>query len=311
MLAIIGHRNLRSVAAVPPLVGRLREAQVATGIHERGIAIAPTSPMTKFPWAVPAAIVLLAGASDRRLAAQPEKKTENKTENEFDPEADTQLKKMSDYLASLKSMTFVADHTTEAVLTSGQKVEFGARSDVSIQRPNRVRSDRVGQLADGSFFYDGKTFTVFGARKNMYATAEAPPTINEAIDVARTKLGLEIPAADLLVDDVYNSLREGKVAGKYLGKVELDGILCHHIAYQGKDTDFQLWVQDGSKPLPRKYVITTKDEESQPEFTVRFSNWDLNPQLPDDLFAWKPPQNAEKIQFLSVLESRQKKGAKK
>jgi hypothetical protein len=257
--------------------------------------------MTKRYWAaIIAGLVLL--AMEEASAQQPEREEESK----FDPQADELLKKMSDYLSNLSSMQFIADHGTEVVLTSGQKIEFGARSEVRVRRPDRLRSDRVGELAHATFYYDGKTLTVHGEKTNMYASTPAPPTLAAAVDFAREKLELETPAADLVVGDVYRELREDAVAGMYIGKVDVAGVPCHHLAYRGKETDFQLWIEDGPQPLPRKYVITTKDQPAQPEFEVMLSAWEINPELPDELFVFHPPQGAEKIEFLSALRSAKK-----
>src|SRR5687767_14034642 len=115
--------------------------------------------------AVAAMLVLPTTHPQTGMAAEPEREGKES----FDPQADALLKKMSDYLASLSSMRFMADHSTEVILTSGQKIELGASAEVRVRRPDRWRNDRVGQLARASFYYDGKTLTVHGVGTNTYA----------------------------------------------------------------------------------------------------------------------------------------------
>jgi hypothetical protein len=50
-------------------------------------------------------------------------------------------------------------------------------------------------------------------------------------------------------------------------------------------------------------VITYKDENGQPQFWADLSNWNLAPDLSDALFAFTPPNGAERIQFLAEVRS--------
>ena len=219
------------------------------------------------------------------------------------PKADELLRSMSDYLGGLTSFKFTADHTTEVVTKEGQKLEFAATSDVVVKRPDHMRSDRRGQVVDASFFYDGKTFTIHGKRAGLYATAKAPPTLDEAIDEARDRLELEAPAADLVYSDVYKMLMEDARYGVHVGQAQIGGRTCDHLAFRGSETDWQIWIEAGSRPLPCKYVIVSKNVRGAPEFSVVLRDWDLSPEISPDTFTFKPPPGAEKIDFLSRTEA--------
>jgi hypothetical protein len=185
----------------------------------------------------------------------------------------------------------------------GEKIQLGHESDAWVQRPNKLRSDRAGELATVRFYYDGKDFTIYGEKENVYATAPAPPNLDQALDQARDRLAIEAPAADLVYSDVYRGLMEDVTSGRYLGSVLVDGQRCHHLAYRGREVDWQIWIEDGPKALPCKYLIVSKTMRSQPEFSATFSRWDLRP-LGDEIFRFTPPVGAERIEFLS----RTKKG---
>lgn len=221
-------------------------------------------------------------------------------EPRVDPNADAILRKMSDYLSSLKAFDVTADYAMDMVTSDGEKHTYGARSLVQIERPNHMRSERRGQLADLAFFYDGKTVTLLGRRANLYATAPAPPTLDATIDFTRDRLGIEAPAADLLYSDPYRTLMEDVVSGKYLGMAEVNGVPCHHLAYRGNETDWQLWVQDGPQPLPCKYVIVSKKMTSAPQFEVELHDWTIEKDIPDQTFHFTPPAGAKQIDFLGM-----------
>lgn len=216
----------------------------------------------------------------------------------IDPKADALLKKMSASLAALQSFQFDAEHTLEVVEKSGEKLQFVARSRVSVQRPDKLRSDRLGAVADAALYYDGKTITIYGKRLNMYAAAPAPPELDQAIDFARERLELEAPAADLLYTDAYKGLIDDVQSAIYIGNEPIGDRMCHHLAFRAKGTDWQIWIEDTPRALPCRYVITSTDMTGAPEFTVAFTSWNLAPKLAPDVFAFKPPNGATKIDFL-------------
>jgi hypothetical protein len=251
--------------------------------------------------AIAAGLLLAPAAGARQQAGeQPRPAASAKVKPAIDPKADEMLRRMSDYLAGLKSFSFAAEHATEVVLKSGEKLEFLADSTVTVQRPNMLRSDRKGEMADVSFIYDGKAMTIYGRRMNMYASADAPPTLDAAIDFARERLNLEAPAADLLYSNPYKVLMEDVVSGTYVADATVDGVKTHHLAFRGNETDWQIWIEDGPRPLPRRFVIVSKKVASDPEFAVELREWNLEPRVTPDMFSFKPPAGAERIDFVSA-----------
>lgn len=226
------------------------------------------------------------------------------TANKVDFDADAMLRSMSDYLGSLESFSFSADHTIEFVLDSGEKRQSVAASTVSVQRPNKLRSDRRGEHADLSFIYDGKTVTLYGKRSNVYAQADAPDTIDEMLDFSRERLDIDAPAADLLYSRPYDILMEDVVSGTIVGPATIDDKPCTHLAFRGNNVDWQLWIQDGGTPLPLRYVITTKDVKSEPQLIVKLHDWNTTPALAPELFTFAPPAGVQKIEFLGLMQQK-------
>jgi hypothetical protein len=214
-----------------------------------------------------------------------------------DQKADALLKKMSNTLASTKRFEVDVAHTMEAVTSKGQKIQFAAASEVAVERPAKLKTDRLGPLADTQFVYDGKEITVYGKKAKLYAQTPAPKTLDKTIDFAREKFDLDAPGADLLYSDPYKILMEDAVSGKYLGLEPIGDHMCHHLAYRGHDTDWQIWVQDGPQALPCRFVITSKKVEGQPQFSMTFSDWNLAPQFSADEFTFTPPKDATQIDF--------------
>ena len=84
---------------------------------------------------------------------------------------------------------------------------------------------------------------------------------------------------------------------KHIGQGVIDGIECDHLAFRNNDVDWQIWIEVGSRPIPRKYVITSKAVTSGPQYTLRIKEWKTDVQVPADTFAFKPPADAKKVDF--------------
>lgn len=227
-------------------------------------------------------------------------------EGAIDPRADRLLRKMSTDLASTTNFQFDASHVMEVVTKEGEKIQSVAESTVMVQRPNKLRTERMGPRGGATVYYDGKNISVYGKRDNLYATAQAPNTLDTMIDFARDQLSLDAPAADLLYSDSYAMLMEDVVSGKYLGIEPVGNRMCHHLAYRGNETDWQIWVEDGPRALPCRFVINSKKVHGSPEFSVAMHNWNVAPAFPAGTFAFTPPPNAAKIDFATVADIQEK-----
>jgi hypothetical protein len=215
------------------------------------------------------------------------------------PDADDILRRMTDYLASLQSFTVQSASVDEVVLKNGQKIQLASESLVSVKRPNRLQSEQIGTADKGmAFWYDGKTMSLYCKATNTYGSAPAPPTLDAMIDAARKQFQIEAPGADLLFSHPYEILTEQVTGGRVIGRETVDGAAANHLAFAGEDVDWQIWVQEGPRPLPLRFVITTKTMKEQPEFTVRLSHWDPQATLADATFAFQPPPGSKHVDSL-------------
>ncbi|MFZ9887331.1 MAG: DUF2092 domain-containing protein [Myxococcota bacterium] len=215
----------------------------------------------------------------------------------IDTNADTLVREMCAYLARQPVFRVLAEHSTEVILDNGQKLDYGGTSTVTLMRPNYLRSDRQGDVVDVSLYYDGASIVLYGRRSAMYAKIDAPTTLEKAIDFAREELGLEAPAADLLSNDSCAILMSDIVSGQVIGEAVIDGVLTHHVALRGREVDLQLWIEAGPRPLPHRYIITSKHIEGMPQHTLDLREWDLSPLLTEDMFRFVAPPGVDKVGF--------------
>jgi hypothetical protein len=76
------------------------------------------------------------------------------------------------------------------------------------------------------------------------------------------------------------------------------------VALRGRKVDVQLWITQGPKPLPLKYVIATKDLPAQPEYSVMLSHWDTTHEPRADVFTFRPSRGASQVDLGTLLANR-------
>ena len=237
------------------------------------------------------ALVLSFGLTPPALsAAKPAKPQTPKIE----PKAAEILKQMCDYLKGLQQFSFQAEITEDVLLATGQKIQLGKSVEASVRRPDRMRAESLGDEDNRLFLYDGKTITLMDRSRNVYTTIDAPPEIDAALNHAIQAFNLRAPLADLIYTKAYENLTSGVISGFYAGLHKVQGVPCHHLAFRQKDIDWQIWIEDGPTPLPRRFLITDKNAKGL-QFTAVFTKWNTSPQLENSVFTFAPPDKAEKI----------------
>ena len=221
---------------------------------------------------------------------------------DVEPMAKSLLKNSMAYLAGLQKFEVVTHNSIEAVLETGQKLQFDTSAGAMVQRPDKLYAARLGELVDQEFFYDGKTLTLHDIDAGFYATLPAPDTLEGMLDFARISLDIVAPASDLVYADAFDILMDGVTSGFVVGSAWVDGGFCYHLAFSKPGTDFQIWVQQGDQPLPRKLVITSTDVMNAPQFTVHLTDWNVAPEFGEDKFKFVMPDDVVEIDFIILDE---------
>jgi hypothetical protein len=212
------------------------------------------------------------------------------------------LKAMSDYVSSQKTIELTLDSDIEIITPQLEKIQFTNSGEMLLSRPDKVRAHRVGGYADVALYFDGKTVSVFGKYINGYAQFQAPGNVDHLIGALRAGHGIALPGADLLLSNAYDALVAGVKEAKHIGRGVIDGRECEHLAFRNIDTDWQLWVEAGEKPIPRKMVITSKTMNSAPQYTLRIKTWKTDLQPAPDAFAFVPPAGAKELSPDALIE---------
>jgi hypothetical protein len=211
-----------------------------------------------------------------------------------DPAAISALEKMGAFLRTLSEFRATAETTTDEVLSNDQKVQHGGVINVTARRPDRLAASIDTDRKTERIFYDGKTLTIFQPRLGYYAQTPAPPTIHETVDVAEERYGMDFPLADLFAWGTSRARPKDILSATNVGIANIKGTPCDHYAFHQADVDWEVWIERGPRPLPRKEVVTTITEKAQPQY-VAVMTWELSPRLDEGMFQFKPPPGTHPI----------------
>lgn len=215
-------------------------------------------------------------------------------------DADAIVKAMSDYVSSQKTISLTFDSSIEIVTPQIQKIQFASSGSLDLSRPGQFRAHRVGGYADVEAVSDGKLLTILGHNLNVFAQVPVEGGTLDDIVAGLRDRGADMPGADLFSSNPYEALMQDVIDAKHIGRGVVDGVECEHLAFRTLDTDWQLWVEVGDKPIPRKFVITSKAVAAAPEYTLVIRDWKTDPAFAADAFAFKPPSGAKKVEFTAL-----------
>lgn len=213
---------------------------------------------------------------------------------EVEPRAAQILRAAGDTLAQAHSFRVKAEVQDGRVDRSGAP-KPPRTVEVQIRRPDRMNTQVRSEAINRDIYYDGQTLTLYNRNRNLYGTAAVPGTLDETIDYVEERLGVTVPLGDMMVSDPYDSVMANVQTGRYAGQEQMLGVITHHLAFTQESIDWDIWIEDGPRPLIRKLVITYKHEPKAPQYIAILRDWELNPALADRVFIFQPPQGAQKI----------------
>lgn len=218
---------------------------------------------------------------------------------QIDVDAERVLRAMSDLLKSATTMHLVAENDYD-VIEGSETVTYSRRISIDLHRPDRLTGYSEGDQYAKRYWFDGQRLNILDLRENAYSVVEAPGSIDNLLDTMSTKYGLSMPLTDLVYADPYKALTDEVIVGRYVGLHKVNGVACHHLAFVQDAVDWQIWIEAGDHPLPRKLVVNNKRVPSVPVFVARFVEWDLGRPMPDGDFSFQPPAGAHRVEMVPV-----------
>jgi hypothetical protein len=212
------------------------------------------------------------------------------------------LWRMAHFLGTAPAFSVTVLSSYDAVQASGQKIEFGERRKLVLNRPDRLRVET--EHSNGSrtgVVFTGSEIMLVDITNKVYATEPQPKGLDESIIHFVADLRLRMPLAVLLMSRLPSEFEKRVREIDYVEKTNLLGTPSHHIAVRGDTVDMQVWVSDGAQPVPVRMVLTYKNEPGQPEFRAQFVDWNMAPMITDATFKPEIPAGTQKIQFAAQI----------
>jgi hypothetical protein len=215
----------------------------------------------------------------------------------LEPKALDLLKASSSRLAAARTMRFTAVVSYESPSRFGPALVYTTRSEVTLQRPDKLRVITVGDGPAQEFYYDGKTMMAFEPAANLVAVANAPATIDAALEAAYHSAAIYFPFTDVIVADPYKEIADGLELAFYIGQSrEVGGVTTDMAAYATHGEFVQIWIGAEDK-LPRRTRAVYAGDPSQLRHQLDLSNWQLDGPVPADAFASPRAASATRIPF--------------
>jgi hypothetical protein len=215
----------------------------------------------------------------------------------LEPKAIDILKAACTRLAAAKSMAFTAVVSYESPSRLGTPLVYTTKSDVTLQRPDKLRVITAGDGPASEFYYDGKVMMALEPAANLVAVADAPATIDDTLQAAYDSAAIYFPFTDVIVTDPYKDIAEGLKLAFYIGQSKIvGGTTTDMIAFANDDVFIQMWVGAEDK-LPRRVRAVFRQDAARMRHQVELENWQLDTTVAAEAFMSAKASSATRIQF--------------
>lgn len=206
------------------------------------------------------------------------------------------LDHMSDVIGDLGSCSYTLNTSHDVISDDGLGlITRCARDEVKMVGPDKMQVNSVGDKGHRGYWYNGERIAFYSYNENNYAMVDAPPTILETIDTMHNRYGVDFPAADFFYPTFTDDLIDHNDMIKYLGASRVGEKDCFHILAKNKEMSAQFWIANDATTLPAKMVIMYADGS---QYEAVFSDWNINPTIPESTFDFLPPPNARDIAIM-------------
>ncbi len=212
----------------------------------------------------------------------------NSGSGEYDTRAVESLDKVTKTISDLTSKSY----TVNGYIVNEKGDVSTKESDVYLRDSNKMFIENTGTKGAKSFWYNGEKFAYFLFDKDEYDIIDAPDNTQKLIDSIHSKFGINFPAADFLNPYLTDDILDNYDQLLYFGEEEVDSINCISIEATNEKHILQVWIEKDTY-LPYKMVIQSKINENK-YYEAVYTNWTLNPKLPDIMFEFLPPEGSKR-----------------
>jgi hypothetical protein len=227
------------------------------------------------------------------------------SESESSRQAMARMKAAARYISSMQSFSLEAHLAYDVSDDSGRLVEEGEVRRMMIRRPDRARVEvdrRSG--SDTVFTANGKQMTVVRAGDDRYAQEAQPGNLDHVVDAIIGRTGMRPPLINLFYSGLWQVLKPRIERAEVIGVSTIDGVDCDHLFFENHEFTWQIWIDRGTRPLPRRIVTRYTRRHDTPTLRADITKWEDGPKLKDKIFELKPPKGAKKVSLKEFVPKR-------
>lgn len=237
-----------------------------------------------------------AAASESKTATQPSRPA-------LEVRAIELLKATSRRLAAAHALSFTAVISYESPSRLGPPLLYTSKSEVLLQRPDKLRVLTLGDGPASEFYYDGKTVMAFAPAENLVAVSSAPPTLAAMLQTSFDTHGTYFPFTDFIVADPYRDMANGLERAFYMGQSHVvGGTVTDMVGIVTNGVFEQIWIGAEDK-LPRRARAVFLNDPAQLRHDMELSNWRIDPAVAAGAFVSAKAAAAPRMPFESSLPS--------
>lgn len=215
----------------------------------------------------------------------------------IDLDAVVVLDQMGETIGELSSVSFHLSVANDELNAEHNMAKRYKEHEVNMVGPDKMLVKSYSMGRNRGYWYNGDHITYYSFDENNYITVPAPTDIISMIDFMHEKFDMDFPAADFFYPSFTDDVLEAFNTISYKGEVVFGGQPCYLIHAENEDKMIQLWITADAYTLPKNLVITYKKEKNK-QYQATFSDWELNPEIPENIFDFTPPYNAKLISVL-------------
>jgi hypothetical protein len=220
-------------------------------------------------------------------------------ESDYDSTAILLLDRMGEVIGDLQSCSFAVNTSIDQADEEIGLIKYSIVHQVYMSGPDKMLINSRGDKGHSGFWYNGKQLAYYSYSENNYAIIDAPSNTIATIDTVNKTYGIEFPAADFFYPSFTDDLLGHNDQIKFIGKSKIEDTDCFHIIARNKDIITQIWISDDAFFLPVKLVISYNNTIPNTQYEATYSDWILNPDLPNAIFEFTPPPGANKIRLIA------------
>lgn len=223
------------------------------------------------------------------------------TNPNIDPQAAEILQNMSYFLGSKDQYTFKAEVMFDQLVNSNRKIQYSAEEKVYLKKNGNLTIEYVSDLGGYKLWFEAGKITILELPTNLFSIATLPATVDQALKKLKQQYNFTPALSDLLFINTFRALTANVQSGSYFGSSKVFGVRCDHLAFVQQNIDWQIWVESGKRPIPRKLVITYKNLPGAPQFIAILRDWVIDRPITNFAFKADIPKLSQKAEMAEIL----------